>query len=104
MYKTYSLTFDAFGMANVLPQLYAFVQANAFTYQFYAPFNGCILIKSMADLLVLTGSYNAFFAGTHFLISEVDPGKTGGRLAQEVWDWLNNPEPPLIPYTPLGPA
>lgn len=104
MYRAFLLNFDSARMVDLLPQLYAFVQSNALTYQFYSPFYGMIFIKSACQITDLIESYNAFFAGQPFMIAEVDPVKTGGRLPQDVWDWLNNPAPPPLPYIPLGPA
>lgn len=104
MYKTFILTFDGVEMNNVIVQLYAFVQSNALTYQFSSPYLGTIFIKSNSDLTTLSYSYNSFFNGRHFLLAEIDPDQTAGRQLANVWNWLNNPAPLPLPYTPLGPA
>ena len=103
MYRNYVLTYDPISMFSMHAQLLAFIQANAFTYQFFSPYIGLVLIKGTLDLQQMVDSYNSFFNGHNFFMAEVDSVKTGGRLDRAVWDWLNNPAPPPIPYTPLGP-
>lgn len=103
MYRNYVLTYDGLAMFAENAQLMAFIQSNAFTYQFYSPFFGMVFIKSLADLVAINHSYNSYFNGRAFFLTEVDSNKTAGRLESAVWDWLNNPLPPPIPYTPLGP-
>ncbi len=101
MFKNYALTFDPFQMSDLFPQLIAFVQSNALTYQFIAPYAGSVFVKSSADILILATSYNAFFNGRAFLIAEINAEFTGGRLEQKVWDWLNNANPEPLPFAPL---
>ena len=103
MYKNFILTFDPLSLSDMLPQLYAFVQSNALSYQFSSPYLGTIFIKSNADVLTLSLSYNGFFAGRQFILAELDADEMGGRQLGNVWDWLNNSAPPLLPFTPLGP-
>ena len=100
--RNYVLTYDPLAVAEILPQLLAFIQSNALTYQFITPYVGCVLIKSDSDISLISGSYNSFFNGRPFMLAEVHHTATGGRLDQNIWNWLNNAVPPPLPYTPLG--
>ena len=90
-------------MFELQQELFAFIQSNATTYQFFSPYFGTVLVKSSEDILVLNASYGSFFGTKTFFLAEIDADRTAGRQLREIWDWINNPVPPEIPYEPLGP-
>ena len=96
MYKTFMIAYDPTSPQINIFQFLEFVRSNAFTYQFYAPHVGLVLIKSTADIYSINDSYRAYLAGEHVFIAEVFSHLTAGSLPRIVWDWINSASPPPL--------
>jgi hypothetical protein len=97
MHNTFLLSYDPL-MTDPAPiRLVEFVRSNAFTYQYFVPFLGSILIKSQASVEDIHASYSTFIRPSSFLLTQVFPVMITGMLSQAQWDWINADTPPPLP-------
>ncbi|HEX8525430.1 hypothetical protein [Allosphingosinicella sp.] len=96
MYNTFILNYDPLMTDPTPVRLIEFIRSNGYTYQYFYPFAGTVVIKSLADLNQMTASYRPFFSPTKFLLTHVAPAHVGGLLEQERWDWINAASPPPL--------
>jgi hypothetical protein len=96
MYSTYALSYDPF-MTDPAPlRLIEFVRAHSYTYQYFVPYVGTILIKSGYTFQEMVDGYRTFILPNEFILMQVSPQLTGGLLNQTSWDWLNSDNPPAL--------
>ena len=96
MYRSFMLTYDPFGADPTPIRLLEFIKSNAYTYQYLHAFPGTFFIKSTARYPQMLNSYRGFLAGNFMILLEVSPLSVGGHLHNWQWQWLNDPNPPLI--------
>ena len=97
MYNTFILSYDP-QMSDPSPmRLAEFVRSNGYTYQYFIPFLGTILIKSSATVIQLIDSYSPFIRPFPFMLSQLYPALMTGMLAQAQWDWINATAPLPLP-------
>ncbi|WP_341713837.1 hypothetical protein [Erythrobacter sp.] len=96
MLRNFLLNYDPFSTDPTPQRLLEFVKSNALTYQYLHAFPGTFIIKSRAEYPQMLNSYRGFLAGNYMLLTEVSPMMVGGHMHDWQWQWLNNPNPPLI--------
>lgn len=77
-------------------QVLASVRDNKYTFQYYQPYVGTYIIKSVFDLMSLSNSYKDHFDGTTFFIAQIYPGLSGGAMSPEIWNWINTGQLPAL--------
>ena len=81
---TFAIERDAvLGFLNTRPEV-----VNWFTYT-----SNAVLVASRSDLTALTGIIHVEAPGLFFLLVEVDPLRANGFQTQQIWDFINNPQP-----------
>lgn len=87
--NTYILSYNPFEMKVSHGQLAIFIKDSKKIFQFYSPFTGTYVIKSLDSLQSLAASFREVFEGAPFILTLANPAAMGGAQSQLVWNWVN---------------
>ncbi|WP_306090064.1 hypothetical protein [Qipengyuania flava] len=95
--NVYLLSFNPFANNFTYTQLLSFIKDNRKVYQFFSPYAGTYILKSVEGIRSMQDSFEGFFEGTHFVIAKLQVFETGGLLVQDAWDWMAAGQNPTLP-------
>ncbi len=87
--NTYILSYNPFEMKISHGQLAIFIKDSKKIFQYYLPFTGTYVIKSVETLQSLAESFREVFEGAPFIVTMAYPTAMGGAQSELVWTWIN---------------
>ncbi|MEQ8312195.1 MAG: hypothetical protein RIA72_16030 [Sphingopyxis sp.] len=88
--NTYLLSYSPFEPKISYSQLATFIKDNRKVTQWYSPFLGTYVLKSVEPLSSLAESFRGAFDGAPFILTQAFPSHMGGAQTDLVWNWINN--------------
>jgi hypothetical protein len=92
----YQLTFPVASASPNPTQTHVFVSQNRDIETWYIPFPGTYIFRSDRLLAELQSPFSQFFGQTLFLLTYLSPSLMTGSLPLNVWEWVNQPDTPMI--------
>lgn len=95
--NTYLLSYNPVDFTINGNRLLAYVRDNRNVQQYFQPWMGTYIIKSHADLQVISAGFVDFFDESQFVIAQVFTSHLNGLLDQPMWGWINYNVMPVLP-------
>lgn len=87
--NTYILSYNPFE-ARVSPlQIHTAIQDSKIIAQYFQPWMGCYVLKSIESPATITQRFQGLFDEAAFVLAQIYPTATGGRLSPQIWQWIN---------------
>lgn len=104
--NTYILSYNPFDPRVTALQIHSAIQDSKIIAQYFQPWVGCYILKSIESSMTITQRFQGLFDQSTFLLAQVQPTATGGRLSPEIWQWINTGSLPgaLAGYLPTLPG
>lgn len=95
--NNFILNYNPFSQFPRSGQLLTLLRINRHVSQFYQPFHGTYLIKSMDVASVVNDSFKGIFESTPYILTQLFSHVAAGSLPPEVWQWINFDTVPAPP-------